>query len=77
MSQSELAVTYAALILADADVAITADNLSALTAAAGIEVEAIWAKIFAQALASTDVMGLLSKIGSGTSSSRNSTVLGS
>ncbi|KAI9178803.1 hypothetical protein H9P43_005465 [Blastocladiella emersonii ATCC 22665] len=62
---SELAIVYASLILADAEVAITPENLSAVTKAAGIEVEAIWTKVFAQALANTDVNGLLSKIGAG------------
>lgn len=34
---SELAVSYAALILADAEVEITADKLQALVTAAGVE----------------------------------------
>ncbi|ORZ29193.1 60s acidic ribosomal protein-domain-containing protein [Catenaria anguillulae PL171] len=62
---NELATVYAALILADAGVEITADKITAITKAAGVPVEAIWAKIFSQALAGQDVMGLLSKIGAG------------
>jgi ribosomal protein L12E/L44/L45/RPP1/RPP2 len=38
---SEAAVSYASLILADAEIEITSDKLLALTKAAGIEVEPV------------------------------------
>ena len=47
---SELAVSYAALILADEGVEITSDKLLSLTSAAKVEVEPIWASLFAKAL---------------------------
>lgn len=47
---TESALSYAALILADADVEITSDKLSALVSNANIEFEPIWADLFAKAL---------------------------
>ena len=47
---SELAVSYAALILADEGVEITSDKILSLTSAAKVEVEPIWASLFAKAL---------------------------
>lgn len=47
---AELAVSYAALILADEGVEITSDKLLSLTQAAKVEVEPIWASLFAKAL---------------------------
>lgn len=38
---SDAAVSYASLILADAEIEITADNLLTLTKAAGVEVESV------------------------------------
>ncbi|RDA94297.1 hypothetical protein CP533_0554 [Ophiocordyceps camponoti-saundersi (nom. inval.)] len=70
MSQNaELAVSYAALILADEGVEITSDKLQTLIKAANItEVEPIWTSIFAkepQALEGKDVKDLLVNVGSG------------
>jgi large subunit ribosomal protein LP1 len=66
MSTAELATSYAALILADDGVEITADKLSTLIKAAGVEeVEPIWANLFAKALEGKDVKDLLSNVGSG------------
>uniref|UniRef100_A0A1D1ZEI4 60S acidic ribosomal protein P1 n=1 Tax=Anthurium amnicola TaxID=1678845 RepID=A0A1D1ZEI4_9ARAE len=61
---SELAIVYAALILADDGVEITADKLQALTKAAGIEVEPVWAGLFAKALEGKNVADLLFNVGS-------------
>jgi len=66
MSQAELASSYAALILADDGVEVTADKLQTLIKAAGIEdVEPIWTSIFAKALEGKDVKDLLVNVGSG------------
>ncbi|KAH8924050.1 ribosomal protein 60S [Atractiella rhizophila] len=62
---SELATTYAALILADEGLEITADKILALTSAAKVEVEPIWASLLAKALAGKDVKDLLLNVGSG------------
>jgi len=66
MSNAELASSYAALILADDGVEITADKLQSLIKAAGIQdVEPIWTSIFAKALEGKDVKDLLVNVGSG------------
>ncbi|KAJ0342104.1 hypothetical protein COL922a_001493 [Colletotrichum nupharicola] len=66
MSTAELASSYAALILADDGVEITADKLQTLIKAAKIEeVEPIWTSLFAKALEGKDVKELLSNVGSG------------
>ncbi|KAF1358744.1 ribosomal protein 60S [Lizonia empirigonia] len=66
MSISELATSYAALILADDGVDITADKLQSLLKAAKIEeVEPIWTTLFAKALEGKDVKDLLLNVGSG------------
>ncbi|KAM5380939.1 hypothetical protein ACJZ2D_003248 [Fusarium nematophilum] len=66
MSTAELASSYAALILADDGVEITADKLQTLIKAAKVEdVEPIWTTIFAKALEGKDVKDLLVNVGSG------------
>ncbi|PMD55573.1 ribosomal protein 60S [Hyaloscypha bicolor E] len=66
MSNAELATSYAALILADDGVDITADKLQTLIKAAKIEdVEPIWCSLFAKALEGKDVKDLLLNVGSG------------
>lgn len=63
--QSELAASYAALILADEGIEITADKLVALTTAAKVELEPIWATLLAKALEGKNVKDLLTNVGSG------------
>jgi large subunit ribosomal protein LP1 len=66
MSTAELAVSYAALILADDGVEITADKLNTLIKTANVpDVEPIWAQLFARALEGKDVKDLLTNVGSG------------
>ncbi|KAJ7064944.1 60S acidic ribosomal protein P1 [Mycena amicta] len=65
MASTDLAATYAALILADDGVEITADKITTLTSAAKIEVEPIWATLLAKALEGKNVKDLLSNVGSG------------
>lgn len=65
MANAELAATYAALILADDGIEITADKILALTNAADVELEPIWATLLAKALEGKDVKDLLSNVGSG------------
>ncbi|KAI9729906.1 MAG: hypothetical protein M1818_008346 [Claussenomyces sp. TS43310] len=66
MSNAELATSYAALILADDGVDITADKLQTLIGAAKIsDVEPIWTSLFAKALEGKDVKDLLLNVGSG------------
>merc|ERR1711990_570501 len=68
MANSELCCTYAALILHDSDVEINADNLQKVIKAAGVSVEPFWPGLFASALGSVDVAGLITNIGSGVGS---------
>merc|ERR1711973_1058921 len=62
---TELACVYAALILADDDVPVTADRLTSILKAAGVEFEPYWPGLFAKALESCDLKDLITKIGSG------------
>ena len=63
MSTSELATSYAALILADEGLEITSDKLATLTKAAGVEVESIWQQLFAKALDGKNVKEMLLNVG--------------
>merc|ERR1712244_184211 len=62
---SELACTYAALILQDEGMDITADNMNTLVKAAGVAVEPFWPGLFEKALSSVNVAELITNIGSG------------
>jgi len=65
MSNSELACVYAALILADDDVAITGEKIQTILKAAGVEVEPYWPGLFAKALESCNIKDLITNVGSG------------
>eukprot|EP00091_Calanus_sinicus_P005035 TRINITY_DN15399_c0_g1_i1.p1 TRINITY_DN15399_c0_g1~~TRINITY_DN15399_c0_g1_i1.p1 ORF type:complete len:110 (+),score=61.07 TRINITY_DN15399_c0_g1_i1:156-485(+) len=65
---SELACVYAALILADDDVAITPEKLTTILKAAGVDVEPYWPGLFAKALESCDLKTLITTVGSGVGS---------
>merc|ERR1711939_890373 len=66
MSNAELASAYAALILADDGIEITADKLNTLIKAANVaDVEPIWASLFAKALEGKDVKDMLLNVVSG------------
>merc|ERR1711990_470380 len=60
----ELCCSYAALMLHDDGLEITAEKLSAVIKASGNEVEPYWPMLFAKALKGADVGSLLSNIGS-------------
>lgn len=61
----ELACTYAALILHDEGMDITADKIASLVKASKNEVESYWPMLFANALKGQDVGTLLFAVGSG------------
>jgi len=66
MSTAELATSYAALILADDGVDITADKLTTIIKAANVsEFEPVYATLFAKALEGKDVKDMLLNVGSG------------
>ncbi|KAH3674600.1 hypothetical protein WICMUC_003146 [Wickerhamomyces mucosus] len=56
---SDAIVSYAALILSDAGLDITSENLLTLTKAAGASVDQIWADVFATALEGKDLKEIL------------------
>ncbi|EGW30060.1 uncharacterized protein SPAPADRAFT_63678 [Spathaspora passalidarum NRRL Y-27907] len=56
---AEASVSYAALILADAEQEITAEKLLAITNAAGASVEGVWANVFAKAVEGKNLKELL------------------
>ena len=59
----ELCCSYAALMLHDDGLEITAEKLNAVIKASGNEVEPYWPMLFAKALKGADVGELLSNIG--------------
>lgn len=62
---SESACTYAALILQDEGLEISAENISKLLKAADVTVEPFWPGLFASALGSCNVAELITNISSG------------
>ena len=65
MSNSELACVYAALILADDDVAVTTEKINTILKAVGVEVEPYWPGLFSKALESANLKELITNVGSG------------
>jgi len=65
---SELACTYAALILNDDDCEVTGDKISAILKAANVDIEPFWPSLFAGALKDVNVRELITNIGSGVGS---------
>ncbi|KAK6351045.1 60S acidic ribosomal protein P1 [Orbilia javanica] len=65
MASQEIAISYAALILADEGIEITPDKLQKLLDAAKVEVEPIWTVLFAKALQGKDMNDLLLNISAG------------
>jgi large subunit ribosomal protein LP1 len=57
--KEELLCTYAALVLHDENVAVTAEKIQALIKAAGGSVEPYWPKLFAGLLEGKDISDLL------------------
>ncbi|CCK68732.1 ribosomal protein P1 beta KNAG_0B02900 [Huiozyma naganishii CBS 8797] len=57
---SDAIISYAAFILADAGLEISADNLLSVTKAAGASVDKIWADVYANALEGKDLKEILS-----------------
>ncbi|KAG2223090.1 hypothetical protein INT45_008938 [Circinella minor] len=67
---SDLAIVYAALILKDDNVEVTADKLQTLTKEAGLtEIEPIWFSLYAKALEGQDLKELIFNIGAGAGAS--------
>merc|ERR1711921_19164 len=65
---SEKACVYASIILADDQIEITADKISALLSAANVEVESYWPGLFAKAVNGIDVKAIVGNVGVGSGS---------
>ncbi|KAL9940163.1 hypothetical protein V8E36_000868 [Tilletia maclaganii] len=63
MASPDLATTYAALVLVDSELEITADRLNTLLTAAGHTIQPVWAALLAKALDGKDVRNLLTNVG--------------
>lgn len=64
----ELACVYAALILQDDEVAVTAEKIQTILKAASVDVEPYWPGLFAKALEGVDLKTLVSNVGAGVGS---------
>mmetsp|Transcript_1040 Transcript_1040/g.2220 ORF Transcript_1040/g.2220 Transcript_1040/m.2220 type:complete len:115 (-) Transcript_1040:1123-1467(-) len=62
-SGKELACVYASLILHEESIDITAENISSLIKAAGVEIEGYWPGLFAKLLAKVPIENLISSVG--------------
>ncbi|BFG22271.1 hypothetical protein CerSpe_085450 [Prunus speciosa] len=65
MSVSELACTYAALVLHDDGIAITAEKIATLVKAANITVESYWPGLFAKLAEKRNIEDLILNVGAG------------
>ncbi|EHA8590990.1 60S acidic ribosomal protein P1 [Cocos nucifera] len=65
MATGELACSYAALILHDDGIPITAEKISTLVKAANLKIDSYWAPLFAKLLEKRSVDDLILSVGSG------------
>ncbi|EHA8591790.1 60S acidic ribosomal protein P1 [Cocos nucifera] len=65
MSTGELACTYAALILYDDNIPITAEKIMTLVKSANVKIDSYWAPLFAKLLEKRSVDDLILSVGSG------------
>ncbi|KAI3457940.1 hypothetical protein Pfo_014603 [Paulownia fortunei] len=65
MSVGELACTYAALILHDDGIAVTAEKIATLLKAANLTVESYWPSLFAKLCEKRNIEDLVMNVGSG------------
>nr|ABK93793.1 unknown [Populus trichocarpa] len=65
MSGSELACTYAALVLFDENISITAEKIATLVKAANVQIESYWPGLFAKLAEKRNIEDLIMNVGSG------------
>ena len=63
--KEELACTYAALILHDEGLAVTADKINTIIKAAGVAVQPFWPSLFEKTLSGKNLDDLLLNVGGG------------
>ncbi|KAI5647075.1 hypothetical protein M9H77_33080 [Catharanthus roseus] len=65
MSISELACTYACLILSDDDIAITSEKIATIVKAANLTIESYWFSLFAKLAEKRNIHELILNVGAG------------
>ncbi|XP_042504061.1 60S acidic ribosomal protein P1-like [Macadamia integrifolia] len=65
MSVSEIACTYAALLLHDDGIAVTAEKIATVVKAANVAVESYWPSLFAKLVEKRNIEDLITNVGSG------------
>uniref|UniRef100_A0A7N0R9H9 60S acidic ribosomal protein P1 n=1 Tax=Kalanchoe fedtschenkoi TaxID=63787 RepID=A0A7N0R9H9_KALFE len=65
MSISELACTYASLLLHDDGIPITAEKIATVVKAANVTVESYWPSLFAKLVEKRNIEDLIVNVGSG------------
>ncbi|KAE8658583.1 60S acidic ribosomal protein P1 [Hibiscus syriacus] len=65
MATGEIACTYAALILHDDGISVTAEKIATLVKAANVSVESYWPSLFAKLLENVNVDDVITNVGSG------------
>ncbi|KAL3650596.1 hypothetical protein CASFOL_006999 [Castilleja foliolosa] len=65
MSVSELACTYASLILHDDGIPVTAEKIATLVKAANLTVESYWPSLFAKLCEKKNIEDLIVNVGAG------------
>ncbi|GAB2217507.1 hypothetical protein Droror1_Dr00000702 [Drosera rotundifolia] len=65
MSAGELACTYACLLLWDDGIPITAEKISTVVKAAGVNAEAFWPSLFAKLVEKRNIEDLIMNVGAG------------
>ncbi|KAJ6844826.1 uncharacterized protein M6B38_294080 [Iris pallida] len=65
MSTSEVACSYAALILFDDGIPITAEKISTLVKAANVKIDSYWPGLFAKLFEKKNIDDLIFNVGSG------------
>ncbi|KAJ4957113.1 hypothetical protein NE237_013896 [Protea cynaroides] len=65
MGTSEVACTYAALLLHDDGIPITADKIATVVKAAKVSVESYWPSLFAKLVEKRNIEDLIMNVGSG------------
>ncbi|XP_042480270.1 60S acidic ribosomal protein P1-like [Macadamia integrifolia] len=65
MTVGEIACTYAALLLHDDGIAVTAEKIATVVKAANVAVESYWPSLFAKLVEKRNIEDLITNVGSG------------